>query len=160
YDAIITIDQQQCITLFNRAAEELFGYTSDEMLGQPLERLIPEQFHTNHAQYVRQFAQSPVRSRQMNERDRVYGQHRDGSKLPLEIAMSKINVGGLLEFTAVIRDFTDRVLLMDLLQKRAVTDALTGLPNRREFAEVVDKILESDRDMSVFILDIDYFKRI
>ncbi|CAB3760881.1 sensor domain-containing diguanylate cyclase [Paraburkholderia humisilvae] len=160
YDAIITIDQQQCITLFNRAAEDLFGYTSDEMLGQPIERLIPEQYHPNHPQYVRQFAQSPVRSRQMNERDRVYGQHRDGSMLPLEIAISKINVGGLLEFTAVIRDISDRVMLMDLLQKRAVTDELTGLPNRREFAEVVDKLLESDRMLSVFMLDIDYFKRV
>ncbi|WP_233887908.1 sensor domain-containing diguanylate cyclase [Paraburkholderia flagellata] len=160
YDAIITIDQQHCITLFNRAAENLFGYSATEMLGQPITELLPERYRANHSQYVHQFARSPVRSRQMDERNRVYGLHRDGSLLPVEIAISKINVGGLIEFTAVIRDIADRVQLMDLLQKQAVTDELTGLPNRREFTDTVDALLESDNTLSVFILDIDYFKKI
>ncbi|WP_395068566.1 diguanylate cyclase [Paraburkholderia silvatlantica] len=160
YDAIITIDQQHCITLFNRAAENLFGYSAEEMLGQPITDLLPERYRPNHSQYVHQFARSPVRSRQMDERNRVYGLHRDGSLLPVEIAISKINVGGLIEFTAVIRDIADRVQLMDLLQKQAVTDELTGLPNRREFTDTVEKLLESDDTLSVFILDIDYFKKI
>ncbi|MCP3722387.1 diguanylate cyclase [Paraburkholderia sp. CNPSo 3272] len=160
YDAIITIDQQHCITLFNRAAENLFGYSAEEMLGQPITDLLPERYRGNHSQYVHQFARSPVRSRQMDERNRVYGLHRDGSLLPVEIAISKINVGGLIEFTAVIRDIADRVRLMDLLQKQAVTDELTGLPNRREFADTVEQLLEADKTLSVFILDIDYFKKI
>ena len=160
YDAIITIDQQHRITLFNRAAENLFGYASEEMLGEPIERLLPEKYRVHHSRYVQQFARSPVRSRQMDERNRVYGQHRDGSLLPVEIAISKINVEGLIEFTAVIRDITDRVRLMDLLQKQAVTDELTGLPNRREFLDVVERILESDEELSVFLLDIDFFKKI
>ncbi|GAA4336641.1 diguanylate cyclase [Pigmentiphaga soli] len=160
YDAIITIDQQQNITLFNRAAENLFGYTSSEMLGKPIESLLPEKYRSHHAQYVHQFARSPVRSRQMDERNRVYGQHRDGTLLPVEIAISKINVDGLIEFTAVIRDITDRVRLMDLLQKQAVTDQLTGLPNRREFLEVAGNMLKADGELSVFILDIDFFKKI
>lgn len=160
YDAIITIDQQHHITLFNRAAENLFGYSSAEMLGEPIERLLPQKFREHHARYVQQFARSPVRSRQMDERNRVYGQHRDGSLLPVEIAISKINVEGLIEFTAVIRDITDRVRLMDLLQKQAVTDELTGLPNRREFLDVVEKVLAQDEALSVFILDIDHFKKI
>ncbi|WP_233871748.1 sensor domain-containing diguanylate cyclase [Paraburkholderia adhaesiva] len=160
YDAIITMDQQHCITLFNRAAEHLFGYTSADMLGQPITNLLPERYRANHSQYVMQFARSPVRSRQMDERNRVYGLHRDGTLLPVEIAISKINVGGLIEFTAVIRDIADRVRLMDLLQKQAVTDELTGLPNRREFTDTVDNILYTDKDLSVFILDIDYFKKI
>ncbi|ETN82390.1 diguanylate cyclase domain protein [Necator americanus] len=130
------------------------------MLGQPITDLLPERYRPNHSQYVHQFARSPVRSRQMDERNRVYGLHRDGPLLPVEIAISKINVGGLIEFTAVIRDITDRVQLMDLLQKQAVTDELTGLPNRREFTDIVDKLLESDNTLSVFILDIDYFKKI
>ena len=160
YDAIITIDQQHCITLFNRAAENLFGYSAEEMLGHPITELLPERYRGNHSQYVHQFARSPVRSRQMDERNRVYGLHRDGSLLPVEIAISKINVGGLIEFTAVIRDIADRVQLMDLLQKQAVTDELTGLPNRREFADTVENLLGSDSKLSIFLLDIDYFKKI
>jgi diguanylate cyclase (GGDEF)-like protein/PAS domain S-box-containing protein len=160
YDAIITMDQQHCITLFNRAAENLFGYSAAEMLGQPITQLLPERYRANHSQYVHQFARSPVRSRQMDERNRVYGLHHDGSLLPVEIAISKINVGGLIEFTAVIRDIADRVQLMDLLQKQAVTDELTGLPNRREFTDTVETLLSSESKLSVFILDIDYFKKI
>jgi diguanylate cyclase (GGDEF)-like protein/PAS domain S-box-containing protein len=158
YDAIITIDQEHNITLFNRAAENLFGYDSSEMIGQPLLQLIPGPYRNKHDSYVHQFARSPVNSRQMNERNRIHGLHRDGSLLPVEIAISKINVDGLLEFTAIIRDIADQVRLMDLLQKQAVTDQLTGLPNRREFLDVMDNCLGSNEVLSVLMLDIDHFK--
>jgi PAS domain S-box/diguanylate cyclase (GGDEF) domain len=160
YDAIITIDQQQNITLFNRAAEGLFGYESSEMIGRPVVLLLPEAIRPKHPGYIHQFARSPVRSRQMNERGRIYGRHRNGSPLPVEIAISKINVGGLIEFTAIIRDVADRERLMDLLQKQAGTDELTGLPNRRDFLEVVDNIMRSDTPFSVLMLDIDLFKKV
>jgi PAS domain S-box-containing protein len=131
YDAIITIDQEHNITLFNRAAENLFGYSSSEVIGEPLLRLLPETTRQHHSEYVHQFARSPVHSRQMDERNLIQGQHRDGTLLPVEIAISKINVDGIIEFTAIIRDIEDRVRLMGLLQRQAVTDQLTGLPNRR-----------------------------
>ncbi|EIF35233.1 PAS domain S-box/diguanylate cyclase (GGDEF) domain-containing protein [Burkholderia sp. Ch1-1] len=166
YDAIVAIDQQHNITLFNRAAENLFGYTSAEVLGRPIETLLPEKFRAHHSRHVRQFADSPLTSlRQstaprMDESNSVYGQHRDGSIIPVEIAISKIDVDGVTEFTAVVRDITDRARQMALLKKQAVTDALTGLPNRREFLEFVDKVLGTDDVLSVFILDIDFFKKI
>lgn len=160
YDAIVTIDQSQRITLFNRAAENLFGHDQAEMIGQPLEALLPEAYRRDHQAYVHQFAHSPVHSRQMDERNRVYGQHRDGSRIPVEIAISKISVNGLIEFTAVIRDITDRVHLMDLLQLRAATDELTGLPNRREFTEVAEELMRSPKGLSLFILDVDHFKAV
>jgi PAS domain S-box-containing protein len=143
YDAIITIDQQHNITLFNRAAELLFGYSQSEMIGRPLSILIPQRFRQQHDEHIQHFSRSPVNSRQMDERNRIYGQHRDGSLLPVEIAISKINVNGLLEFTAVIRDIADRIHLMDLLQSEAETDELTGLPNRRTFTETAEKLFRS-----------------
>ena len=158
YDAIITIDQQHNITLFNRAAEDLFGYSQAEMIGQPLTHLIPEKFRENHSAYINQFARSPVNSRQMDERNRIYGLHRDGSLVPVEIAISKINVNGLLEFTAIIRDIADRVHLMDLLQKEAETDPLTGLPNRRTFLESAENLFRSSETVSLYMIDIDHFK--
>ncbi len=160
YDAIITIDQAQNITLFNHAAEHLFGYGAAEMLGQPITILLPEAHRSSHAARINQFARSPVHSRQMDERNRVYGQHRDGTLLPVEIAISKINVEGFLEFTAVIRDISDRVRLMDLLQKEAETDQLTGLPNRREFTEVAENVLRTDERLSILMLDVDHFKKV
>jgi len=160
YDAIITIDQQHNITLFNPAAEYLFGYSQSEMIGQPLSRLIPERFRERHSEYVHHFTRSPVNSREMNERGRIYGLHRDGTLLPVEIAISKINVNGLLEFTAVIRDIADRVRLMDLLQKEAETDELTGLPNRRTFLDTAANLFRSSEQVSLFILDVDHFKKV
>ncbi len=158
YDAIITVDQEHNVTLFNRAAENLFGYDASEMIGQPLLRLIPEPYRARHDGYIHQFARSPVKSRQMNERNRLHGLHHDGSLVPVEIAISKINVDGIMEFTAIVRDIADQVRLMDLLQKQAVTDQLTGLPNRREFLEVMDNCLASMGNLSVLMLDIDHFK--
>ena len=160
YDAIITIDQEHNITLFNRAAEYLFGYSQFEMIGQPISRLIPDRFREHHSDYIRHFARSPVNSREMNERGRIYGLHRDGSLVPLEIAISKINVNGLLEFTAVIRDIADRIRLMDLLQKEAETDELTGLPNRRTFLDTAANLFRSSEQISLFMLDIDHFKNV
>jgi diguanylate cyclase (GGDEF)-like protein/PAS domain S-box-containing protein len=160
YDAIITMDQEHNITLFNRAAENLFGYDSSEVIGQPLEQLLPEKQREHHSKYVHQFARSPLRSRQMNERNLIHGRHRDGRLLPVEIAISKINVGGIIEFTAIVRDIEDRVRLMNLLQKQAETDQLTGLPNRRALYDVMGVILKSTEKLSVLMLDIDHFKRV
>ena len=166
YDAIVTINEQHNITFFNRAAENLFGYKSVDVLGQRIEILLPEKFRANHSRNVKQFADSvqmslrSITPPRMDESNSVYGRHRDGTVIPVEIAISKIKVDGVIEFTAVVRDISERAELIDLLKKQAVTDALTGLPNRREFLDFVDKVLDTDDLLSAFILDIDYFKKI
>lgn len=166
YDAIVTIDQSHNITLFNRAAENLFGYTAAEVLGQRIETLLPETARPHHSRNVRKFAESPLTELRpmnpprMDASNSVFGRHRDGSIIPVEIAISRIDVDGHTEFTAVVRDITDRAQLMDRLKKQAVTDALTGLPNRREFLEFVEKMQRTQLALSVFILDIDHFKEI
>lgn len=166
YDAIVTMDERHNITLFNRAAENLFGYSSAEVLGQPIVTLLPEKFREQHPRKVQQFAdtyQPSLRQAtppRMDESNSVYARHRTGSVIPVEISVSKIDLNGETEFMAVVRDITDRAQLMELLKKQATTDALTGLPNRREFLEFVEKVLESPDDLSIFILDIDFFKEI
>jgi diguanylate cyclase (GGDEF)-like protein/PAS domain S-box-containing protein len=160
YDAIITIDQEHNITLFNRAAGNLFGYDPSEVMGGPIDQLIPEKLREHHSEYIRRFLRSPVHSRQMDERNLIHGRHRDGRLIPLEIAIFKINVGRMIEFTAIVRDIEDRVRLMHLLQKQAETDQLTGLPNRRAFYDVVGAILKSTERLSLLMLDIDHFKNV
>lgn len=166
YDAIVTIDQQHNITLFNHAAQNLFGYAAEEVLGQPIVMLLPEQFRARHPRNVQNFAdtvQTSVRRMtppRMDGSNSVYGLHRNGSIIPVEIAIAKIDVNGATEFAAVVRDITDRAQLMETLKKQAITDALTGLPNRREFLDFVDKALSADAVLSAFILDIDFFKNI
>jgi PAS domain S-box-containing protein len=165
YDAIVTMDDQHNITLFNRAAENLFGYSSAEVLGRPIVTLLPERFRANHPRKVQQFADSydpgarKATPPRMDESNSVYGRHRDGSVIPVEIAVSRIDLNGGVEFMAVVRDITDRARLMELLKKQATTDALTGLPNRREFIAFIENMLVTDDGLSVFILDIDFSRR-
>ncbi len=54
-DAIISVDETQKIVLYNRAAERIFGWPADQVMGQPLSMLIPERFQSAHAGHVRQF---------------------------------------------------------------------------------------------------------
>jgi diguanylate cyclase (GGDEF)-like protein/PAS domain S-box-containing protein len=162
YDSIVTIDQRMRIRLFNQAAADLFGYEPEEVLGESINVLLPEGARANHDRYVDQFARSPVRSRQMDERSRVHGRHKDGTLFPVEIAISKMNVDGMVEFTAVIRDITDRVRLLELLERQAATDPLTGLANRREFFEVArSQFAAAQKDgtaVSIQMIDVDHFK--
>ena len=166
YDAIVTMDARHNITLFNRAAENLFGYTAAEVLGRPIVTLLPEKLRAGHPEKVRKFSETyrpAVRQAtppKMDDTNSVYGQHRNGSVIPVEISVSKIELNGAIEFMAVVRDISDRARLMELLKKQAGTDALTGLPNRREFTEFLEKALKTDAGLSVFILDIDFFKDI
>lgn len=166
YDAIVTMDERHNITLFNRAAENLFGYASAEVLGRPIVTLLPEKFRTHHREKVQRFAETyephlrqstPPR---MDPSNSVFGQHRDGTVIPVEIAVSKIELSGGTEFMAVVRDITDRARFVELLRKQAATDALTGLPNRRECLDFLKKMLAAHGGLSVFILDIDFFKEI
>jgi PAS domain S-box-containing protein len=106
--AIISIDAQQRITLFNEAAERLFGYTRIEIIGQPLDLLIPERFRRTHRGDVDRFWSSPQNARRMGERQDVAGLRKDGSEFPAEASISRTEIGGERIFTVVLQDITER----------------------------------------------------
>jgi PAS domain S-box-containing protein len=106
--AIISIDAKQRITLFNEAAERLFGYTRGEIIGQPLDVLIPERFHRTHRGHVDGFWAGPQNSRRMGERQSVAGLRKDGGEFPAEASISKTEIGGERIFTVVLQDITER----------------------------------------------------
>jgi PAS domain S-box-containing protein len=107
-DAIITIDSDQNIILFNPAAEKAFGYTNTEVLGAPLTMLLPEKHRHDHQQHVNAFAKEDVTSRPMDTRRSIYGQRKNGEAFPVEAGISKIEISGELFFTAFARDITER----------------------------------------------------
>jgi PAS domain S-box-containing protein len=106
--AIISIDAKQRITLFNEAAERLFGYTRAEIIGQPLDLLIPERFRRAHHGHIDGFWGSPQNSRRMGERQDVAGLRKDGSEFPAEASISKTETGGEKIFTVLLQDITER----------------------------------------------------
>ncbi len=107
-DAIITIDADHNIVFFNPAAEQMFGYPADDVIGRPLGMLIPAGHRGGHDAHVAAFRQSKAASRLMSERAEVVGQRRDGSVFPVEATITRVSAGGVLTFTAQLRDVTQR----------------------------------------------------
>lgn len=108
-DAIITVDATQRITLFNAAAEQLFGYTFAQMHGQLLDNLIPERYRAAHRHHIVAFGRTGVTTRVMGGRlQPLVGLRADGNEFPIEATISQAEVGGQKLYTAIIRDVTER----------------------------------------------------
>lgn len=105
-DAVVSVDQEQRIILFNQGAERIFLYTAAEAIGQPLEMLLPTYARGVHGRQVARFDHSPVQARQMGERSTIRGRRKDGTEFPAEASISRIVVGGRTVFTAILRDVT------------------------------------------------------
>ena len=116
-DAIISLDNEMRIVLFNEGAERLFGYAHGEILGQPLDTLIPERFRSRHRKDVRDFAASPVAARRMAERQVIYGLRKDGTEFPAEASIAKLEAGGERIYMAVVRDVSERKQAEDMLAR-------------------------------------------
>ncbi len=108
-DAVITIDADQRIVLFNPSAERIFGVTSDKALGQALDRFMPDRFRDAHPRHIARFGATGITSRQMGTVSRLMALRDNGDEFPVEASISHSTVGGERLFTVVLRDVTDRV---------------------------------------------------
>ena len=91
-DAIISVDDEHRITLFNEGAEQAFGYRRDEVLGQPLGMLLPERFRAVHTEHIRAFGASREAARVMGERQEIFALHKDGHEFPADAAICKLDM--------------------------------------------------------------------
>jgi PAS domain S-box-containing protein len=107
-DAIISIGEDQRITIFNRGAEEIFGWSQGEILGEPLDVLLPERFRDAHRKHVMSFAAEPTNTRRVAERRLVFGRRKNGEEFPAEAAISKQRIDSGFLFTVILRDVTER----------------------------------------------------
>jgi PAS domain S-box-containing protein len=108
-DAIIVIDDNHMITLFNQGAVKLFGYEPEEILGRSLDQLLPERLREDHSHHIEAFARSEESARRMAQRRDVFGLKKDGTEFPAEASISKLTVGQKTTFTVILRDITDRL---------------------------------------------------
>jgi PAS domain S-box-containing protein len=106
-DAMVVVDVSGAIVLVNAQLERIFGYTRQQLLGRPVEILIPQRFGHRHVQQRRDYFGHP-RVRAMGAGLRLYALHRDGHEFPVEISLSPIKADGRIMATASIRDISDR----------------------------------------------------
>jgi PAS domain S-box-containing protein len=107
-DAIIVMEQDRSIALFNQGAVKLFGYEPDEVLGDSIDRLLPERHRADHAASVSSFADAGD-LRHLPQRLDLFGLRKDGTEFPAEATISRLTVGQKTTFTLILRDMTERL---------------------------------------------------
>ena len=107
-DAIIALDDRFLIVRFNRGAENTFGWTEAEMLGQPLDRLLPMASRAVHRGHIRTFAEGPEEARTMAHRSEVVGLRRNGEQFPAEASIARVEMDGQRTFMVMLRDVSER----------------------------------------------------
>ena len=128
-DAIVCIDEDQRITLFNDGAEEIFGYSKAEVIGSPLDVLLPARFATVHRRHVEEFAAGKQVARRTGERGlEIVGRRKNGEEFPADAAISKLEVAGKRILTVALHDVTEQRRLHEEL-RRAIRsrDELLGI---------------------------------
>ncbi len=106
-DAIVGVDREGRIVLVNQQAEKMFDYREEEMMGRPIESLVPERYHDVHVSHRNDYIREP-RTRPMGAGLELYGRRKDGEEFPVEISLSPLQTEEGLLVTAIIRDVTGR----------------------------------------------------
>lgn len=113
--AMLMVDSAQQVVLANRKAEELFGYREPELLGMPIDTLVPMRYRARHAQDFAQYMQTP-RARAMGQGRALFALHRDGREIPVEIGLSPVHTQRGLTTLATVTDVSQRWALEMQLQ--------------------------------------------
>lgn len=145
-EAVVAVDSAQRVVLFNRAAEDLFGYEASAVLGQPLEILLPEATRANHGKFFSEFSRGSETRRLMGGRPEIGGQRKDGSVFRAEAALARAFSNGDSIFVAILRDITDRVRDRAMLDRSnlllaGVSRALSRVIQNEHITDVCDEML-------------------
>jgi PAS domain S-box-containing protein len=147
-DSIITIDSDQRVLMFNRAAETMFRCTADEAIGQTLDRFIPPRFRSHHSRDIRKFGDTGVTTRAMAAARPISGLRADGDEFPLEASISQIEIGGQKLYTVIMRDIAERKRAEGALKaaNQRLEQALTELQSKRdELAAMTQQLWQASK---------------
>lgn len=126
-EPIITIDSTQRIVMFNPAAEKVFLYNADQVIGASLDTLIPARFHEAHAKHVARFQTTGISERSMGAGVPLWGLKANGEEFPMEASISQVKTSSGVYLSVFLRDITERQQVDQAL--RASRDELTRLSN-------------------------------
>ncbi|WP_218179046.1 sensor domain-containing diguanylate cyclase [Pseudomonas gingeri] len=163
-DAYVSIDEAGAIRAWNRMAETTFGWSRDEALGQSFETLvIPAAKREAHLAGWRQYLITGD-DEALRRRLEILALRRDGTVFPVEVRISPVEIDGQRFFSVFLHDITERKAMAERREKEALTDTLTGLPNRRSLLEYLPNAMARARrigvPLAVLFLDLDGFKAV
>jgi len=160
-DAVISVDEQQRVVLFNRAAERVFRWPRAAVLGQRLDMLIPERYHAAHRDHIERFGRTATTSRGMGSQTVLHGVRADGEEFPIEASISQHEEGGRKLYTVILRDVTDRVRNERLLARSearlrgildSAMDAIITVDSRQHivlFNRAAEDVFGCPRDQAI-----------
>ncbi|MFK3740790.1 PAS domain S-box protein [Massilia sp. TN1-12] len=163
-DAYIAMDEGGVVQAWNRQAEQTFGWTAQEAIGQPLADLIvPPAYAEAHREGMERYLRTGV-SAVLGTRRELPGRRKDGSTLMLEVRVAALDLNGRRVFSAFLHDISDRKLVEARRDFEARHDALTGLPNRRALMEQLPvaqkRAQRAGHALALLFIDLDGFKAV
>ena len=150
-EAIVSLDEHHRIVLFNHGAERIFGWTAEEVVGRPIDVLIPDHLRPAHRKHLDKLEGEGSVTRRMTERGQIHGRRKDGRLFPAEASISKFDVAGVPVMTAVVRDVSDRRAMeerdrMLLARETAARAAAEAAERRQAFLAEVSTVLDASLD--------------
>ncbi len=145
-DAIITVDSDQRVVLFNAAAESIFECPSSEAIGQPLDRFIPERFRKSHHQHIRNFGQTNGTTRSMGSSRPISGIRGGVEEFPIEASISQVEVDGQKLYTVIIRDITQRKLAEEEIAKKTA-----ALEQHSRLLDLAQVLVRNPKDSTIIL---------
>lgn len=163
-DAYISLDEHGRVAAWNRVAEETFGWSAREAIGNALDQLIiPAEMGGAHRHGMARFL-ATGEAKVLNQRLELPAVRKDGTSLVVEVRIRALKIGERTQFSAFLHDITERKAAEALREQEARHDALTGLPNRRALGELLPLALaRADRNQSplaLVFIDLDGFKNV
>lgn len=163
-DGIITTNESGEIQGFNPAAEKIFDYSQQDVIGKNVKMLMPEPDRSQHDAYINRYLHTG-QARLLGVPGReVTAVRKNGEQFPMEMSVSEMMFGGLRYFIGIVRDITERKLAEQKIAHLAHHDYLTGLPNRAKFMNSLEQFtLLAKRNkykVAALFLDLDGFKRV
>jgi diguanylate cyclase (GGDEF)-like protein/PAS domain S-box-containing protein len=161
-DAFISMNRDGRVIEWNHMAEEIFGYSRDEAMGQDMaELIIPPGYREPHQVAIARIMRNPPAASSSTGPIEMLAQRAGGSEFPVEVSFTTVALGSDLTFTAFVRDISERKHMEQTLVNQVLTDQLTALPNRAllgdRMAQAVAR-LRPGRSMAVMFADVDHLK--
>ena len=163
-DGIVTISETGEIEGFNPAAEEIFGYTQEEVAGKPVTMLLSPEMQKQYCDKLQHYLHSGHRGSVGIRGQEVVAIRKNGELFPMELSASEMELKEQRFFVAIVRDVTERKLVEHRIKHMAHHDHLTGLPNRSLFIDQLEHAIKlakrRNHKTAVLFLDLDGFKQI